>query len=203
MNNRIKSLLIIMIIILFPFSIISNASIINHSIKQDIVYKNTNKEIYLGYAKIIGNGSNSTLQAVAENSLLVGIENKTNYVDFYINYDMNCSGDTDNGQIWLTVAINGQNMTPALATTFTNKNGTLKIADIQVNKHDSFQFIIEVIYANAIPFYTNQTLAIGAGVVSKSTKYFTDSNNPFYQIIDNLVNRFPFLEKILNQYYCN
>jgi len=90
---------------------VSSAGVINHTINNDIISKNTNKQIYLGYAKITGNGSNSNLEASAENDLVVGIENKTGYVDFYINYDMNCSGDTDNGQIWLTVAINNQNVT--------------------------------------------------------------------------------------------
>jgi hypothetical protein len=166
-----------MIIILGPFSIVSNASIINHATKQDVVYKNTNKQIYLGYVKITGNGTNSTLEAVAENDLIIGLENKTSYVDFYINYTMNCSGDTDNGQIWLTVAINGQNITPALATTFNIAKGILKIPDIQVNRKDGFQFIIKVIYVSVLPVYTNQTQVIGGGVFSKSTKSIEEQQN--------------------------
>ena len=140
--------------------------------------KNINKQIYLGYAKITGNGNTSILEAVTENDIIVGIENKTSYVDFYINYEMNCNGDTDNGQIWLTVAINGQNMTPALATTFNSQNGTLKIENITVNRTDSFSFIIQVIYTSLIPLYANQTQALGAGVVSKSAKYISDSYDP-------------------------
>ena len=181
------------------FNILYNFDIIKPTIKQDTEYKNTNKQIYLGYAKITGNGSNSNLEAVAQNNLLVGIEDKTSYVDFYINYTMNCSGNTDNGQIWLTVAINGQNMTPALATTFNATEGILKIPDIQVKRQDGFQFIIEVIYASVIPFHTNHTQSIAGGVISKSTKYKTDSYNPFYHMIENLVTRFPFMVKILNQ----
>ena len=201
MNNRIKSLLIMIVIMLSSFSIISNASIINYTIKQDIVYKNTNKQIYLGYAKINGNGSNSILEVVAENNLLVGIEDKTSYVDFYIDYDMNCSGDADNSQIWLAVAINGLDMAPARVTAFTSENGTLKIENKKVNRSDSFSFIIKVIYVSAIPLYKNETQVFGTGVFSMSTKYIIDTDNQFYQIIDNLVNRFPFFEKILNQYY--
>ena len=136
--------------------------------------KNINKQIYLGYAKITGNGNTSILEAVAENDIIVGIENKTSYVDFYINYEMNCNGDTDNGQIWLTVAINGQNITPALATTFNTQNGTLKIEGINVNRKDSFSFVIEVVYVSVIPFYINETRALGAGVVSKSAQYISD-----------------------------
>ena len=153
--------------------------------------KTTNKQIYLGYANITGNGTASILEAVAENNLIVGIENKTSYVDFYINYNMSCSGDTDNGQIWLTVAINGQNMTPALATTFNSQNGTLKIEGINVNRKDSFSFVIEVVYASVIPFYTNQTQALGAGVVSKSAKFISDSCNPILQSFEWLFERFP------------
>ena len=129
-----------------------------------------NKQIYLGYAKITGSGNTSILDAVAENNLIVRIDNTTSYVDFYITYNMSCNGDTDNGQIWLTVAINGQNITPALATTFNSQNGTLKVENVQVNKQDTFSFVIEVVYASVIPFYVNETRALGAGVVSKSMK---------------------------------
>jgi hypothetical protein len=152
---------------------------------------NTNKQIYLGYANITGNGTTSILEAIAENDLLIGIENKTSYVDFYIDYNMKCKGDTDNGQIWLTVAINGQNMTPALATTFNSQNGTLKIEDIKVNRQDSFSFVIEVVYASVIPLYINETRALGAGVVSKSAKYISDSYNPTPQFLELLLQRFP------------
>jgi len=153
--------------------------------------KTTNKQIYLGYAKITGNGNTSILDAVAENNLIVSIENKTSYVDFYINYTMNCYGDTDNGQIWLTVAINGQNITPALATTFTSQNGILKVENIKVNKRDSFSFIIEVIYASVMPFYVNETRALGAGIVSKSTQFISDSSNPMQKFFEWLFQRFP------------
>ena len=153
--------------------------------------KNTNKQIYLGYANITGNGTASILEAVAENNLIVSIENKTSYVDFYINYNMSCRGDTDNGQIWLTVAINGQNMTPALATTFNSQNGTLKVENKKVNKYDSFVFVIQVVYASVLPLYINQTQASGAGVVSKSAKYISDSYNPILQFLELLFQRFP------------
>jgi hypothetical protein len=138
---------------------------------------NTNKQIYLGYATITGNGTTSILEAVAENNLIVGIEDKTSYVDFYINYNMKCNGDTDTGLILLAVAINGQNitLTPPSATTFNSQNGTLKIENITVNRTDSFSFIIQVIYTSFIPLYANQTQALGAGVLSKSAKYISDS----------------------------
>jgi len=197
MNNRIRLLFSVVIIVLFSFSIVSSAGVINQTIKLDIISKNTNKQIYLGYAKITGNGSNSNLEAVAENDLFVGIDNETGYVDFYIDYEMNCSGDTDNGQILLTVAINGQNITPVLATTFDIEEGILKIENIKVDRKDSFSFIIQVVYASVSPFYTNQTQAFGAGVISKSYKNINYSNNLIYQILDNLVKRFPFFEKIL------
>jgi hypothetical protein len=148
--------------------------------------KNANKQIYLGYANITGNGNTSILDAVAENNLIVGIENKTSYVDFYINYNM-------------TVAINGQNMTPALATTFNSQNGTLKIENIKVNKRDSFAFVIEVVYASVIPLYINETRALGAGVVSKSAKYISDSYNPIPQFSELLFQRFPNAFPILRQ----
>ena len=199
MNNRIGLLFCVIVIVMFSFSMVSSAGVINHTINNDIISKNANKQIYLGYANITGNGSNSILEAVAENDLVVGIENKTGYVDFYINYDMNCSGDTDSGQIFLTVAINNQNVTPAVVTTLDVKDGILKVENIKVERSDTFSFIINVIYVNAIPPYTNQTQALGAGVISKSYKSINYSNNPFYRVLDNLVKHFPFFEKILNQ----
>ena len=199
-NMIIKSLFIVIIIMLSSFSITSSASIINQFIKQDTTFKNTNKQIYLGYVKITGNGSNSNLEAVAENNLLIGIDDKTSYVDFYINYTINCSGETDNGQVLLTVAINGQNITPVFFTTFNASEGVLKISDLEVNRQDNFQFIIEVIYASVTPFYTNHTQAIGGGIISKSAKYKIDYYNLFYQIIEKFEYRFPLFEKILNSY---
>jgi hypothetical protein len=184
---------------MFSFGMVSSAGVIDHSIKYDILSENANKEIYLGYAKIAGNGSNSILEAVAENDLFVGIENKTGYVDFYIDYNMSCSGDTDNGQILLTVVINGQNVTPVLASTFDVEAGTLKVENVEVNRRDSFSFVITVIYASVIPFHTNQTQAVGAGVVSKSYKNIFYSSSPYYQFLDNLVKCFPLFEKILKQ----
>jgi hypothetical protein len=177
---------------------VSSAGVINHTIKHDIMISNNiNKQIYLGYAKITGNGSNSNLEASAENKYAVGIANKTDYVDFYINYDMNCSGDTDNGQIWLTVAINNQNVTPVIATTFDVEEGVLKVENIKVERSDTFSFIINVIYASIVPPYTNQTQALGAGVISKGYKTINYSTNAFYQVLDNLLKCFPFFEKIL------
>ena len=38
-----------------------------------------NKQIYLGYAKITGSGNTSILDAVAENNLIVRIDNTTSY----------------------------------------------------------------------------------------------------------------------------
>jgi hypothetical protein len=154
----------------------------------------TNKQIYLGYANITGNGTTSILEAVAENNLIVGIENKTSHVDFYINYNMNCSGITDSGQIWLTVAINGQNVTPALVMTFNSQNGTLKIEDIEVNKKDSFSFIIEVLYASVIPPYINETRALGAGVVEKA-KTTPFDNVWFERLFQRFPNAFPLLRQ--------
>ena len=197
MNNRIRLLFCVIVIVMFSFSMVSSAGVINHTINTDVISKNANKQIYLGYANITGNGSNSILEAVAENDLVVGIENKTGYVDFYINYDMNCSGDTDSGQILLTVVINNQNLSLATASTFDVEDGVLKVENIKVDRKDSFSFIIEVVYASVTPFYSNQTQAVGAGVISKSYNTINYSNNPFYRFLDNLVKCFPFFEKIL------
>jgi hypothetical protein len=77
--------------------------------------------------------------------------------------------------------------------------GELKISNIEVNRQDGFQFIIEVIYASVTPFYTNHTQAIGGGIISKSKNYEIDYKNQFHQILEKLVYHFPFFEKILNQ----
>lgn len=158
--------------------------------------QNTNKKIYLGYANITGNGTSSILEAVAENNLIVAIENKTSYVDFYINYTMSCNGDTDNGQIWLTVAINGQNVTPALATTFSSQTGSLIIEDVQVSKKDSFSFIIQVLYASIVPLYVNETRVLGAGVVEKA-KIAPFDTVWFEWLFERFPNAFPLLRQLM------
>lgn len=153
------------------------------------------QEVYLGWASIIGNGSNSTLEAVAENDLLIKIDAVISYIDFYIEYNMTCDGNTDEGIITLIISLNGENLTPAIVQTPWSKEGQLRIEDVKVSRGDTLAFVIEVVYVSVIPLYANETRATGAGVISKTTTF---GGNPFHWFLERLMSRIPFLEEILN-----
>jgi hypothetical protein len=122
------------------------------------------KEVYLGRASIIGSGDSSVLEAVAENDILIRINSATR-VDFYIEYNITCEGSTDEGIITLVISLNGENITPAVVQTPTSKKGKLIVEDVPVKRGDKLTFIIEVIYFSLIPPYTNETRAVGAGII--------------------------------------
>jgi hypothetical protein len=151
----------------------------------------------LGSASIIGNGNSSTLEAVAENDLLIGLDSESSYVDFYINYDMNCGETTDEGIITLIVSINGQNITPKIVQNQTSKNGTLKIENVEVNRQDALMFVINVVYGSVIPLYSNSTSATGAGVFSKGITVVEKSINPFLNFLEQHPRLFPILKYLL------
>ena len=171
------------------------------SVKQkpikELISETVNHQVYLGSASIIGNGSSSTLEAVAENDLLIGLDSESSHVDFYITYDMNCSGTTDGGIITLMVSINGQNITPNIVQTSTSKNGTLKIENIEVNRQDALIFVINVAYGSVIPLYSNSTSATGAGVFSKAKTIVEKSTNPFLDLLEKYPRMFLMLRYLL------
>lgn len=153
--------------------------------------------MYLGSASIIGNGNSSTLEAVAENDLLIGLGSESSYVDFYINYDMNCDGITDEGIITPIISINGQNIAPKIVQNQTSKNGTLKIENVEVNRQDALIFVINVAYGSIIPLYSNSTSATGAGVFSKAKTIAEESTNLFLDFLEKHPRMFLMLRYLL------
>ena len=126
-----------------------------------------NTEVYLGTASIYGTGNSSILIANVENDVLISTSQKTENLDFYIDYDMNCTGLTDEGAISLTIFLNDQNTSLNAVQTPTQKTGRLVVENLSVSRGDSILFIINVAYGNLIPLYSNSTSATGAGVIAK------------------------------------
>ena len=146
-------------------TIITSAKIDNSELKMN--NEKLNKQIYLGTASIIGHGNNSELEANLENDLLIKLNSSSSIVDFYIIYDMNCSGLTDEGIITLTIFLNDENVSFNFVQTPTSKNGTLKVENVEIENRDALTFRINVAYASIIPFYTDSISATGIGIVSK------------------------------------
>ena len=107
MNRKLTTISVVAILILISTTTIKNATTMKHRSNNDLSSETISQQVYLGYANITGNGSNSILEAVAENDIPIRIDAQSGYVDFYINYDMNCSGTTDEGVITLTIFLNG------------------------------------------------------------------------------------------------
>jgi len=181
--DRKSAIISVLIIIVLSTSTISTTAIKQLSIRE-LSSITTNRQVYLGRASIIGNGGSSTLEAFADNDRTIGLGSESSYVDFYINYDMNCSGTSDEGVITLAISINGQNITPNIVQTPTSKNGTLKIENVEVHRQDALVFVIYIVYGSIIPLYSNSTSATGAGVFNKGITVFEKSTNPFLYFLE-------------------
>jgi hypothetical protein len=197
MRRKLTTISIVAILVILSTTTTSNAMSVKQKPIKELISETVNHQVYLGSASIIGNGSSSTLEAVAENDLLIGLDSESSHVDFYITYDMNCSGTTDGGIITLMVSINGQNITPNIVQTSTSKNGTLKIENIEVNRQDALIFVINVAYGSVIPLYSNSTSATGAGVFSKAKTIVEKSTNPFLDLLEKYPRMFLMLRYLL------
>jgi hypothetical protein len=197
MRRKLTTISIVAILVILSTTTISNAMSVKQQPIKELISETVNHQVYLGSASIIGNGNSSTLEAVAENDLLIGLDSESSYVDFYINYDMNCGGATDTGIITLIVSINGQNITPKIVQNQTSKNGTLKIENVEVNRQDALIFVINVAYGSVIPFYSNLTSATGAGVFSKAKTIVEESTNPFLDFLEKHPRMFLMLRYLL------
>lgn len=197
MRRKLTTISIVAILVILSTTTTSNAMSVKQKPIKELISETVNHQVYLGSASIIGNGSSSTLEAVAENDLLIGLDSESSHVDFYITYDMNCSGTTDGGIITLMVSINGQNITPNIVQTSTSKNGTLKIENIEVNRQDALIFVINVAYGSVIPLYSNSTSATGAGVFSKAKNIVEKSTNPFLDLLEKYPRMFLMLRYLL------
>jgi hypothetical protein len=169
MLNKIISIsTILALMILSTSSIINAQSIRNQSITY-LGFKTINQNVYLGSASIFGDGGSSILEAIAENDLLIKLDSTSSYVDLYINYEMNCSGATDEGVITLTIFINDKNVSINAVQTPNIKNGILEIQNVKVQRGDRLTFSINVVYGSISPLYSNSTSSTGIGVFSKLT----------------------------------
>ena len=178
MKKQIITILTITILLL-SISSIANANSKNKNFYDINQIQKNNQQIYLGYSSILGNGSSSTLMAELENDILIKLDSTSDLVDFYIDYDMNCYGLTDEGIITLTIFLNDENVSFNIVQTgllTDSKNGSLTVGDVSVERGDTLTFRINVVYASAIPLYSNTTSATGFGVVSKQKSI---SNNIF------------------------
>ena len=197
MRRKLTTISIVAILVILSTTTISNAMSVKQQPIKELISETVNRQVYLGSASIIGNGNSSTLEAVAENDLLIGLGSESSYVDFYITYDMNCGGTTDEGIITLWVSINGQNITPNIVQTPTSKNGTLKIEDVAVHRQDALVFVISVVYGSVMPLYSNSTSATGAGVFSKAKTIVEESTTPFLDFLEQHPRMFLMLRYLL------
>jgi len=155
-----------LIILLLLSTMVQSASFQSiNSIQPSVISQNT--EVFLGTASIYGTGNSSILIANAENDVLISTSQKTENLDFYIDYDMNCTGLTDEGAISLTIFLNDQNTSLNVVQTPTQKTGRLVVENISVSRGDSILFIINIAYGNLVPLYSNSTSATGAGIIAK------------------------------------
>ena len=167
MERILKNLPIILLSTLFV-----TGSVVGATVKSDsVVLFNSSDTVYLGYASIFGDGNSSILEAVVENDLRIKIDSTHEVLDFFIDFNMDCNGAADEGVITLTISLNGENISSNFTQTPFSKNGTLFLRDVEVNRGDSFLFVIHVVYGNAIPFYLNETKATGVAVISKTSSY--------------------------------
>jgi hypothetical protein len=188
---RIIALIIALILISTGSVIITTQGL---TLKKQIK-TNANKEIYLGFATISGDGTkqNTTVDAIAENDLVIKTESETSLVDFYISYNMECSGSTDSGAVSLLVQINQQNKGNNQTATIDFKTGELYVRDVEVSWRDVLTFEISAAYTNGVPAFVIPDLAVGGGVVSKKARSF--------DFQENILNRFFVFERLKSIIY--
>jgi hypothetical protein len=159
--------------------------------------KMNNKEFYLGSASISGDGSSSVLEAIVDNDLLIDIDSKSEFVDFYIDYEMNCDGPLDEGTITLSIILNGENSSSNLTISLSSKSGRLYVENVEVTRRDSLVFIIGVVYTSLSPIYHNETVATGAGVISKHVSSRYTSFNLILELLEYFMNKKLIISEIL------
>jgi len=199
MKRKLTMMGLVAILIILSTSTISNAISVNQQpIKKVLSNEAASDEVCLGSASIVGDGNSSTLEAVVKKDVLrIGLDSESSYVDFYIDYDMDCGGTADEGIITLTISINGQNITPTIVQTQTSKSGTLTIENIEIHRQDTLVFVINVVYGSVVPLYGNSTSANGVGVFSKSKTIGEKLADPFLDFLEKHSSIFSVLRYLL------
>jgi hypothetical protein len=170
-----KNLTIIVAILLI---IIGTAIIVNASVIRQRT-NNLNQQVYLGMAGIIGDGTeeNTTVDAQAENDLVIRTDTETSYLDFYITYSMQCDGSTDSGAISLLIQINSENRGHAEALTLDTKDGDLIVENVEAHWGDILSFEISAVYTNGLPAFVVPDVAVGGGLISQKARFLRILNN--------------------------
>jgi len=162
----------IVISIFLGITTISHAALIDQQFSKDKASETINaQEVYLGRATIIGDGikENTTVNASAENDLLIRTESQTSNIDFYIDYSMNCNGLDDIGGVTLSVQLNGKHEGINVTNTTTSKGGALMIKNVTVQRGDNLTFEIVAVYTNFNPFFVINKGDGGFATFSKKT----------------------------------
>jgi len=191
-----RKIIVGIVLLLFLLTGINNTNAMTVS-SENIITKpkvSLNEKIFLGQVKIDGDGTqeNSSAEAYAMNDLLIKTKEEVSYLDFYIDFDMLCDGNTDSGSATIFLQINGIQIGHDENLTFTENHGELIIENVEVKWGDILTFEVGALYTNGIPPFTDQKAAVGGGAISKVRSH---SNNIFERI--NM--EFPIFKYLLNK----
>ena len=109
MKKKVLAIIIISIFLIFGVTTGSNAKTIKNN-----KFKTLNQDVYLGYANIYGDGveENTTIETDAKNDLVVKIETSPDFIDFYIDYEIDTNNAlSDHGVITIFLQVNGDAIT--------------------------------------------------------------------------------------------
>ena len=121
-----------------------------------------NKEVYLGWAVIIGDGTPDEgyldVNLIDDWNFEVEIDNEVEFVDFYINYSMICDGFFDIGEVYISM----QTLTPLNnyknnISTSTSAEGLLYIRDVEAHQNCRFTFEFGATYISFPPYTQHQS----------------------------------------------
>ncbi len=166
-NKKICAVAIVLTLLLLGMGTVSNAEVINQKITRQP--KTARTQILLGSASIFGDGieENTVVDAIASDDLTISIPSQTAIVDFYIEYDIVCNGDLDDGRVYFGLQINGENQELQEANTSDIDSGNLILEDVEVSRGDILTFEIGAVYTNLIPPFVVPDVAIGGGIVNR------------------------------------
>lgn len=195
MKKKVLAIIVLSIFLIFGVTTGLNAKTIEIN-----KFKTLNQEVYLGYANIYGDGveENTTIETEAKNDLIVKIETSPDFIDFYIDYEIDTNNAlSDHGAITIFLQVNGEQKGNNETITFDKKQGMLYIRDVEVKKGDIFTFEMIVAYTNLVPPFTSTTTVYGGGAITKAKSFETNTYELFW-FIEMILSRFPKITYLLN-----
>ena len=195
MKRKVLTIIVVIIFLLVGVCTVSNAKTIGNNKSKTL-----NQDVYLGYANIYGDGieENTVIEAEAENDLVVKIGTSPDYINFYIEYDIDTNnGLNDNGVITVFLQVNGEQKGHNETITFDDEQGMLYIKDVEVKKGDIFTFEMGVVYTNLVPPFTDTATAYGGGAIAKSKSTDMDTSGSLFWFKEMIISRFPLLGRVL------